>query len=129
MSQTATVRRTTGRLSDGRQIIYYDDSPPYVDGTATRSVHDTRPAVPAEQALLYRWHAIVARAAAAAPRFLLEPGDLLWTDNNRMFHGRDAYTGRERLLRRMWYWTDRAIAAPDPAVLGEQRCADLTFVT
>ncbi len=43
MSSIATVRRTTGHLHDGREIIYYDDTSPYVDGTATRDLHDTRP--------------------------------------------------------------------------------------
>ena len=43
MSDLVTVRRTTGRLHDGREIIYYDDTPPYLDGSATRELHDSRP--------------------------------------------------------------------------------------
>jgi UDPglucose--hexose-1-phosphate uridylyltransferase len=46
--RAARVRRTIGQLHDGRQILYYDDSPPYLDGTAVRELHDSRP--PAEPA-------------------------------------------------------------------------------
>jgi UDPglucose--hexose-1-phosphate uridylyltransferase len=36
------VRRSTGRLADGRELIYFDDSEPYVSGAATRSFVDRR---------------------------------------------------------------------------------------
>ena len=41
------MRRTTGKLADGREIIYFDDTEPYVSGEATRAVPDTRPLEPA----------------------------------------------------------------------------------
>ena len=41
------VRRTTGALADGRQIIYFDDTEPYLSGAATRLTPDTRPLEPA----------------------------------------------------------------------------------
>src|SRR4051812_25629664 len=41
------VRRTTDRLADGREIIYFDDTEPYLSGGATRAVPDTRPLEPA----------------------------------------------------------------------------------
>ncbi|WP_426562735.1 galactose-1-phosphate uridylyltransferase [Angustibacter sp. McL0619] len=50
MSDTAAVRRTRAHLHDGREIVYYDDSPPYVDGTATRNLHDSRPPLSPERA-------------------------------------------------------------------------------
>ena len=39
----AHVRRTSTRLADGRELIYYDDSEPYVSGSATRRLDDPRP--------------------------------------------------------------------------------------
>jgi UDPglucose--hexose-1-phosphate uridylyltransferase len=39
----ATVRRTATRMADGRQLIYFDDSEPYVSGAATRRLDDARP--------------------------------------------------------------------------------------
>jgi len=40
---TASVRRTATRLADGRELIYFDDSEPYVSGDATRRLDDPRP--------------------------------------------------------------------------------------
>ncbi|WP_324649698.1 galactose-1-phosphate uridylyltransferase [Georgenia sp. H159] len=40
---TDTVRKTRGTLADGREIIYFDDSEPYVSGGATRRLDDPRP--------------------------------------------------------------------------------------
>lgn len=39
----AHVRRTSTRLADGRELVYYDDSEPYVSGAATRRLDDPRP--------------------------------------------------------------------------------------
>ena len=39
----ARVRRTSARLADGRELIYFDDSEPYVSGAATRRLDDPRP--------------------------------------------------------------------------------------
>ena len=39
----ARVRRTSTRLADGRELIYFDDSEPYVSGRATRRLDDPRP--------------------------------------------------------------------------------------
>ncbi|GAA4287772.1 galactose-1-phosphate uridylyltransferase [Georgenia daeguensis] len=43
MTGTARVRRTSTRLADGRELIYFDDSEPYVSGGATRRLDDPRP--------------------------------------------------------------------------------------
>jgi len=40
---TAAVRRTSTTLADGRELIYFDDSEPYVSGAATRRLDDPRP--------------------------------------------------------------------------------------
>ncbi|MGV8979466.1 MAG: galactose-1-phosphate uridylyltransferase [Cellulomonas sp.] len=39
----ARVRRTATHLADGRELIYFDDSEPYVSGGATRRLDDPRP--------------------------------------------------------------------------------------
>lgn len=36
------VRQTVTRLADGRELIFFDDTEPYVSGTATRESHDRR---------------------------------------------------------------------------------------
>ena len=79
--------RTTGtpptplarHLHDGREILYYDDTPPYVDGAAT-DLHDSRPPAEPEPAagqmrydpLTGEWVAI---AAARQDRAFLPPAD------------------------------------------------------
>ena len=40
---TAAVRRTATTLADGRELIYFDDSEPYLSGGATRRLDDPRP--------------------------------------------------------------------------------------
>ena len=44
---TPHVHKTTGSLADGREIIYFDDTEPYLSGTASRHVADTRHLDPA----------------------------------------------------------------------------------
>ena len=43
------VRKTSRRMADGREIIYFDDTEPYLSGAAVREAVDTRPLPPAEQ--------------------------------------------------------------------------------
>ena len=40
---TTDVRMTSTTLADGRELIYFDDSEPYVSGGATRTLTDARP--------------------------------------------------------------------------------------
>ncbi|HEY8718278.1 galactose-1-phosphate uridylyltransferase [Pengzhenrongella sp.] len=42
---TTSVRRTSTTLADGRELIYFDDSEPFVSGAATRRLDDPRPLV------------------------------------------------------------------------------------
>jgi len=37
------LRRTSTRLADGRELVYFDDSPAYVAGELTRRLDDPRP--------------------------------------------------------------------------------------
>lgn len=43
IAEAPAVRKTRGRLADGREIIYFDDSEPYVSGLRTRRRDDPRP--------------------------------------------------------------------------------------
>ncbi|WP_328518393.1 galactose-1-phosphate uridylyltransferase [Actinoplanes oblitus] len=45
------VRKTSRRMADGREIIYFDDTEPYVSGAAVRQAEDTRPLPSAEEVL------------------------------------------------------------------------------
>ena len=45
--QVVRVRRSAIRLSDGRELIYFDDTEPFVSGAATRTESDTRRLGPA----------------------------------------------------------------------------------
>jgi UDPglucose--hexose-1-phosphate uridylyltransferase len=40
------IRRSTSRMADGRELIYFDDSEPFVSGRAERQALDTRPLPP-----------------------------------------------------------------------------------
>ncbi|MHB1489041.1 galactose-1-phosphate uridylyltransferase [mine drainage metagenome] len=42
-SPVPRVRRTSTTLADGRELLYYDDTEPYVSGAATRRLDDPRP--------------------------------------------------------------------------------------
>jgi len=44
MPQEPLVRRTATTLADGRELIYYDDSEPYLYGGATPSPRRPAPA-------------------------------------------------------------------------------------
>lgn len=46
MTETPLPRITRGTLADGREIIFFDDSEPYLSGAVTRSIHDPRPLEP-----------------------------------------------------------------------------------
>lgn len=49
------IRKTRTRLSDGRELIYFDDTEPYASGVVTRELHDDRDLVPAEAASTMRF--------------------------------------------------------------------------
>ncbi|MDQ1203250.1 galactose-1-phosphate uridylyltransferase [Rhodococcus sp. SORGH_AS_0303] len=47
---THVVRKTSTTLADGRELLYFDDSEPWVSGERTRDLVDTRP-LPASESL------------------------------------------------------------------------------
>ncbi len=77
--RTVPVHRSEHRLSDGRRIVFFDDSAPFADGSQVRVVHDGRGLPVAEQAgeirrdpLTGEW---VAMAAHRMNRTHLPPAD------------------------------------------------------
>ena len=73
------VRRTSARLADGREIIYFDDSAEYVSGEARRDAVDTRPLPPAGGGSELRYDVLtgewVAIASHRNDRTFLPPKD------------------------------------------------------
>eukprot|EP00435_Cladocopium_sp_Y103_P050024 s493_g15.t1 len=63
--------------------------------------------------MLEIYHQSIQKAADAAQRIHLRPGDALVVDNYRMFHGRDPYHDQRRLLWRCWLWTSASRGLPD----------------
>jgi UDPglucose--hexose-1-phosphate uridylyltransferase len=73
------VRRSAGALADGREIIYFDDSGPYVTGQLQRLTPDTRDLRPAEGGSTLRYDVLtgewVAIASHRNQRTFLPPAD------------------------------------------------------
>lgn len=90
------------RIPGGRRTVLYNDKQHLADPTAD------------QLRLLAAWRERAEEAQDAAPRFLLRPGDLLCLDNYRVAHGREPYEGNDRLLHRLWTWSDAAFGVPDP---------------
>ena len=79
-SRRVRVRRTSGHLADGRELIYFDDSEPYVSGRAQRSFDDRRPLEPRADDSRMRFDEMsgewVAFATHRMDRTHLPPADL-----------------------------------------------------
>lgn len=67
--------------------------------------------------MLRRWQQLLVDLEPTLTRFDLFDGDALVADNTRVAHGRDPYGDTNRLLWRLWAWTDRAVL-PDTAYAG-----------
>jgi alpha-ketoglutarate-dependent taurine dioxygenase len=85
---------------------------------------DDAPARPDDRQHLAAWARLTREAARTAPRFPLQPGDLLCLDNYRVFHGREPHAGYDRVLHKLWAWTDMAFGLPRPDHLFAARSAD-----
>ena len=68
MSAKAKVRRTKGTLADGRQILYFDDSEPFVSGGASRDTPDLRPLGEASRAGERRLDPLTSRQESCSRR-------------------------------------------------------------
>ena len=73
------MRKTRTTLADGRELIYFDDSEPYVSGGATRELMDSRPLPPAVSQSQMRFDVLtgewVVIAAQRMDRTFLPPPD------------------------------------------------------
>ena len=80
VSVAARVRKTAATMADGRDLIYFDDSPPYADRRRTRDLVDTRPLTPASSQAQLRYDPLTGEwVAIAAPRMdrtFLPPADV-----------------------------------------------------
>ena len=78
-----------------------------------------------DQEMIDLWIGAIDEAAVEAPRFKLQPGEVLVVDNYRMFHGRDPYTDADRMLWRVWVWTRDALGVPELELASDSRYAGL----
>ena len=76
-----------------------------------------------DQEMIDLWIGAIDEAAEEAPRFKLEPGEVLVVDNYRMFHGRDPYIDAGRMLWRVWVWTRDALGVPELELASDSRYA------
>ncbi len=78
--ERARVRKSRGRLGDGRELIYFDDSEPFVSGQADRSFDDRRDLAPHSNDSRMRFDELtgewVAFATHRMDRTHLPPADL-----------------------------------------------------
>ena len=69
------------------------------------------------------WRHSVDVASKSAPQFKLLPGQVLIADNYRLMHGRAAYEDLQRMLWRVWIWTDECLQVPDLPLASDTRFA------
>ncbi|MDV8021318.1 galactose-1-phosphate uridylyltransferase [Rhodococcus sp. IEGM 1330] len=73
------MRKTSTTLADGRELIYYDDTEPYVSGGATRDLVDTRALSPSMSQSQMRFDVLTGEwiviAAQRMDRTFLPPAD------------------------------------------------------
>lgn len=81
------IRKTSTRLADGRELIYFDDSEPYVGGSATRELRDRRDLAAVRAAATMRFDVLtgewVSLAAHRMNRTFLPPSDACPLDPTR----------------------------------------------
>lgn len=111
-SQAASAAPVVVRAPCGRRAVRCSlpgtPGAPMAQGVAANS-DDAE----ADAAMLAAYHASVERAAAAAPRFFLQPGEALLVDNYRMIHGHDPGGDAERSLWRCLVWTVGSRGVPE----------------
>lgn len=69
------------------------------------------------------WGEAIDQSAETAPRFKLGPGDAILVDNYRMFHGRTGYSDLNRMMWRVWGWSDQALKIPEGQLHSDSRYA------
>lgn len=76
-----------------------------------------------DQAMIDTWIKAVEDAGAIAPRFRLKPGEAVIVDNYRALHAREGYTDPDRMMWRVWVWTDESKGVPDMPLHSDSRFA------
>lgn len=76
-----------------------------------------------DQEMIELWHDSVDRASKLAPQFKLLPGQVVIVDNYRLMHGRSPYEDLNRMLWRVWVWTDACLDVPDLPLASDTRYA------
>ena len=82
------VRRFVEHTRGGRLVVR---------ASSTAEPAPQEPQADEHRAMLRTYADVLSAAAAAAPRFRLETGEILVVDNYRMMHGRDGFRGRRSL--------------------------------
>lgn len=72
------------------------------------------------------WHDAIEQASLTAPTCKLASGEVLLLDNYRMLHGRMPYEDLNRMLWRVWVWTDEALGVPSLPLASDTRFANAT---
>jgi hypothetical protein len=73
--------------------------------------------------LISLWDRVCRSAAESAPRFKLMAGEAVIVDNYRTLHGREPYTDHNRVLWRVWIWTDTGYGVPMGELASDRRFA------
>jgi alpha-ketoglutarate-dependent taurine dioxygenase len=109
-----SVSPLIGRTPAGRRMVRrFPFQRPSTDSAAPE----------ADAALIDAWDRLCRTASEAAPRFKLAPGEVAVIDNYRMLHGREPYTDIERLMWRVWVWTDAGNGVPAGSLASDTRYA------
>jgi alpha-ketoglutarate-dependent taurine dioxygenase len=83
----------------------------------------------ADARMIDAWDRLCRDASASAPRFKLAPGEVAVIDNYRMLHGREPYTDFDRLMWRVWVWTDGSNGPPAGRLASDTRYARVPSAT
>ena len=76
-----------------------------------------------DQMMIDAWLDAVDGAAMYAPRFRVEAGQAVIVDNYRALHAREGYEDKNRMMWRVWVWTDESLGPPDMPLHSDSRFA------
>ena len=76
-----------------------------------------------DQLMIKVWHDSIDEASTLAPKFKLLPGQVVIVDNYRLMHGRSPYEDLNRMLWRVWVWSDDCLGVPSLRLASDTRYA------
>ena len=76
-----------------------------------------------DQLMIELWHDSIDEASKLAPKFKLLPGQVVIVDNYRLMHGRRPYEDLNRMLWRVWVWSDDCLGVPSLRLASDTRYA------